>query len=110
MELVSGNVQLKCNCGDFYRIYMYIPLDSRVVRITSNPMPLTYVDPEDALIEVTSFDNPNHIQLPSASATATAAAPTIPFDTATYNKRDRVHGVRCNRPRYGGYEKGDTLT
>lgn len=45
-------------------------------------MPLNYVDPEDALAEVTSFDNPNHIQLPAVAAAG-------PVDTSTYNKRDR---------------------
>lgn len=53
-------------------------------------MPLNYVDPEDALAEVTSFDNPNHIQLP-------AVASGIPLDTNTYNKRDR-RSVRVTLP------------
>ena len=44
-------------------------------------MTLNYADPDDALVEVTCFDNPNHIQLPSV----------VPanIDSATYNKKDR---------------------
>uniref|UniRef100_A0A6B2E6C3 Putative conserved secreted protein n=1 Tax=Phlebotomus kandelakii TaxID=1109342 RepID=A0A6B2E6C3_9DIPT len=53
------------------------------MRITSNPMNLNYVDPDDAIVQATSFDNPNHIQLPSM----TTAGPSI--DTKTYNKRER---------------------
>lgn len=64
--------------------------DSRV-RITANPMPLNYVDPEDALAQVTSFDNPNHVQLP-------ATAGCGPVDTSTYNKRDR-RSMRVILPR-----------
>lgn len=47
--------------------------DARM-RITSNPLPLNYVDPDDA---VNGFDNPNAIELPSK------------INTATYTKRDR---------------------
>lgn len=51
--------------------------DARM-RITSNPMPLNYVDPNDA---VNGFDNPNAIELPSK--------PQGSINTATYTKRDR---------------------
>lgn len=51
--------------------------DARM-RITSNPMPLNYVDPNDA---VNGFDNPNAIELPSK--------PGSSINTATYTKRDR---------------------
>lgn len=47
--------------------------DARM-RITSNPLPLNYVDPDDA---VNGFDNPNAIELPTK------------INTATYTKRDR---------------------
>ena len=63
--------------------------DSRV-RITANPMPLNYVDPEDVLAEVTSFDNPNHVLLPTV--------PGSSVDTSTYNKRDR-RSVRMMLPK-----------
>jgi transmembrane protein 132 len=51
--------------------------DARM-RITSNPMPLNYVDPNDA---VNGFDNPNAIELPTK--------PHGSINTATYTKRDR---------------------
>lgn len=54
-------------------------------------MPLNYVDPEDALAEVISFDNPNHVQLPAGNGG--------PVDTSTYNKRDR-RAARMMLPRY----------
>lgn len=56
-------------------------LDSRI-RITSNPMTLNYCNPNDALVEVTCFDNPNHIQLPPNINTQ--------IDTSTYNKKDHA--------------------
>ncbi|GAB0099729.1 TMEM132 domain-containing protein [Sergentomyia squamirostris] len=56
------------------------------IRITSNPMNLNYADPDDAIVQATSFDNPNHIQLPSA---APAAPPGASIDTKTYCKRER---------------------
>lgn len=52
------------------------------MRITSNPMPLNYVDPDDAVSQINSFDNPNAIELPSKS-------PSHPINTHTYTKRDR---------------------
>jgi len=55
--------------------------DSHNMRITSNPMPLNYVDPDDALLQMNSFDNPNAIELP--------AKPGSSINTATYTKRDR---------------------
>lgn len=78
----------KCPRGCQLVLFIF-SLDSRV-RITSNPMPLNYVDPEDALTEVTSFDNPNHIPLPAVAG--------APVDTSTYNKRDR-RSVRMMLPR-----------
>lgn len=53
--------------------------DSRSIRIMGNPMNLNYSDPDDAILQATSFDNPNHIQLPSGYT----------IDSSTYNKRDR---------------------
>lgn len=55
-------------------------VDGRM-RITSNPMPLNYVDPNDAVLDVTGFDNPNAIHLP--------VKPLTTINTATYTKRDR---------------------
>lgn len=59
--------------------------DARM-RITSNPMPLNYVDPSDAVLEGNGFDNPNAIELPSK--------PLGPINTATYTKRDRRSCLR----------------
>lgn len=56
------------------------PRDSRM-RITSNPLPLNYVDPDDAVLQMNSFDNPNAIELPSK--------PNGAVNSATYTKRDR---------------------
>lgn len=56
--------------------------DSRI-RITSNPMNLNYSDPDDTLVEVTCFDNPNHIRLPATNNNNNS------IDTSTYNKRDK---------------------
>lgn len=55
--------------------------DSRI-RITSNPMNLNYSDPDDTLVEVTCFDNPNHIRLPATNNNNS-------IDTSTYNKKDK---------------------
>ncbi|XP_051175131.1 transmembrane protein 132E isoform X2 [Leptopilina boulardi] len=58
------------------------------VRVTSNPLagennPLT----DAATAELgTSFDNPNHIELPSV----VRATPSAPIDTTTYCKRDKM--------------------
>lgn len=52
--------------------------DARI-RITSNPMPLNYVDPNDAVAN--GFDNPNAIELPTKGGSS--------INTATYTKRDR---------------------
>lgn len=52
--------------------------DARI-RITSNPMPLNYVDPNDAVAN--GFDNPNAIELPTKGSSS--------INTATYTKRDR---------------------
>lgn len=48
-----------------------------------NPMNLNYSDPDDAILQATSFDNPNHIQLPSGNGNGYS------IDSSTYNKRDR---------------------
>lgn len=44
-------------------------------------MNLNYSDPDDALVEVTCFDNPNHIRLPATNNNS--------IDSSTYNKRDK---------------------
>lgn len=51
-----------------------------------NPMNLNYSDPDDAILQACSFDNPNHIQLPSAPS---ANGNGFSIDSSTYNKRDR---------------------
>lgn len=45
-------------------------------------MNLNYADPDDTLVEVTCFDNPNHIRLPATNNNNS-------IDTSTYNKRDK---------------------
>lgn len=57
--------------------------DARM-RITSNPMPVNYVDPNDALLQ-NGFDNPNAIELPTKPGS---------INTATYTKRDRRSCLR----------------
>lgn len=62
--------------------------DARM-RITSNPMPLNYVDPNDAIVDGNGFDNPNAIELPTKTLGA--------INTATYTKRDRRSCQRFER-------------
>lgn len=64
-------------------------IDSRDarIRITSNPLPLNYVDPDDAVLQVNSFDNPNAIELPTKGSNV--------INTATYTKKDRRSYHRC---------------
>lgn len=47
-------------------------------------MNLNYSDPDDALVQATSFDNPNHIQLPLTVANQE-------IDSSTYVKRERIN-------------------
>lgn len=48
-------------------------------------MTMNYSDPDDAVqVEVTSFDNPNHIQLPPHTNN------NKKVDSSTYNKKDRL--------------------
>lgn len=59
------------------------------MRITANPLNYNYVDPEDAIREngnvmVTSFDNPNSIELPSQNEKKV-------IDTTTYCKKPARH-------------------
>lgn len=85
---------------------------NREMRITSNPLNLNYADPEDAIksdhangnVIATSFDNPNHIELPSQNnierRERSASSGSRIIDTATYTKKDRI-----SRPiRYTGPE------
>lgn len=52
--------------------------------MTNNP--LAGEIEEDAIAELgTSFDNPNHIELPT-----TSRPPSAPIDTTTYCKRDKI--------------------
>lgn len=55
------------------------------VRVTSNPL-AGEGEPEAEL--GTCFDNPNHIELPSANQRSNSSTSAI--DTTTYSKRDRV--------------------
>lgn len=50
------------------------------MRITTNPMSLNYSEPDDCIVQATSFDNPHHIELPSRH-----------IDSATYCKRDKTN-------------------
>ncbi|XP_045518859.1 transmembrane protein 132E isoform X1 [Pieris brassicae] len=61
------------------------PDNTQEMRITSNPLNYNYVDPEDAIREnvmVTSFDNPNSIELPSQTEKRV-------IDTTTYCKKPK---------------------
>lgn len=53
------------------------------VRVTSNPLA---AEPEDETMDLaTSFDNPNHVELPMTGKRTS----TGPIDTTTYCKRDK---------------------
>ncbi|XP_028040950.1 transmembrane protein 132B [Bombyx mandarina] len=59
------------------------------IRITANPLNYNYVDPDDAIrdngnVMVTSFDNPNSIELPSQNDTRV-------IDSTTYCKKPARH-------------------
>ncbi|XP_061712133.1 transmembrane protein 132E isoform X1 [Cydia pomonella] len=62
------------------------------MRITANPLNYNYVDPDDAIrndngnVMVTSFDNPNSIELPSQSERRER-----PIDSTTYSKKPSRH-------------------
>ncbi|XP_072943476.1 transmembrane protein 132E isoform X1 [Epargyreus clarus] len=63
--------------------------NNQEMRITSNPLNYNYVDPDDAIrdngnVMVTSFDNPNSIELPSQSERR-------PIDSTTYCKKPARH-------------------
>lgn len=51
------------------------------MRITSNPIPQNYIDPDDAVLQMNSFDNPNAIELPAKSNGL--------INSETYTKKDR---------------------
>lgn len=61
------------------------PDNGNEMRITNNPLNYNYVDPEDAIREngnvmVTSFDNPNSLELPSQNDRRV-------IDSTTYSKK-----------------------
>ncbi|XP_016844995.1 transmembrane protein 132E isoform X2 [Nasonia vitripennis] len=57
------------------------------VRVTSNPLAN---EPEDETMDLgTSFDNPNHVELPSTGVRSSIASSGA-IDTTTYCKRDRT--------------------
>ncbi|XP_061383404.1 LOW QUALITY PROTEIN: transmembrane protein 132E [Danaus plexippus] len=65
--------------------------NNQEMRITSNPLNYNYLDPEDAIREngnvmVTSFDNPNSIELPSQSEKRDRV-----IDSTTYCKKPARH-------------------
>lgn len=64
------------------------------MRITANPLNYNYVDPDDAIKEngnimVTSFDNPNSIELPSQNDPVVKREKVI--DSTTYCKKPARH-------------------
>ncbi|EAT43715.1 AAEL004880-PA, partial [Aedes aegypti] len=59
--------------------------DSRM-HIINNPMSSKYGDAEESIVQVNSFDNPNHIQLPSGAG---GEGQIDVVNSCTYNKRDR---------------------
>ncbi|XP_052903604.1 transmembrane protein 132E [Anopheles moucheti] len=69
--------------------------DSRM-NIISNPMNSKYDDMGEHHVQINSFDNPNHIQLPSAVAgtrtgIATNDKSVTPINSCTYKTRDRYN-------------------
>lgn len=56
------------------------------MHIINNPMSSKYGDAEESVVHVNSFDNPNHIQLPSS---AVGEGQNVAVNSCTYNKRDR---------------------
>ncbi|VVC92454.1 unnamed protein product [Leptidea sinapis] len=63
--------------------------NNQEMRITSNPLNYNYVDPDDAIrdngnVMVTSFDNPNSIELPSQNEKRV-------IDSTTYCKKPAKH-------------------
>ncbi|XP_053692033.1 transmembrane protein 132E [Sabethes cyaneus] len=62
------------------------PRDSRM-HIINNPMNLKYGDAEESIVQVNSFDNPNHLHQPSSTRDSS-------INSCTYNKRER--GSRIN--------------
>ncbi|ETN60007.1 hypothetical protein AND_008382 [Anopheles darlingi] len=77
--------------------------DSRM-HIFSNPMNPKYGDADESIIQINSFDNPNHIQLPSSTAIPSHNSRlgnvgcvkneiNSPINSSTYNKRNRCHDV-----------------
>ncbi|XP_068629568.1 transmembrane protein 132E isoform X2 [Battus philenor] len=65
--------------------------NNQEMRITSNPLNYNYVDPEDAIrdngnVMVTSFDNPNSIELPSQNEKKERV-----IDSTTYCKKPARH-------------------
>ncbi|CAH0720711.1 unnamed protein product, partial [Brenthis ino] len=65
--------------------------NNQEMRITANPLNYNYVDPDDAIREngnvmVTSFDNPNSIELPSQNEKQDRV-----IDTTTYCKKPSRH-------------------
>ncbi|XP_063974726.1 transmembrane protein 132E [Diachasmimorpha longicaudata] len=62
------------------------------VRVTNNP--LAGENEDETAIELgTSFDNPNHIELP----TSTRPPSSVPIDTTTYCKRDKPRSFSGNK-------------
>lgn len=65
--------------------------NAKEIRITANPLNYNYVDPDDAIREngnvmVTSFDNPNSIELPSQNDRRDNV-----IDSTTYCKKPSRH-------------------
>lgn len=65
--------------------------NSKEMRITDNPLNYNYVDPDDAIkdngnVMVTSFDNPNSIELPSQNDRRERV-----IDSTTYCKKTSRH-------------------
>lgn len=56
------------------------------MHIINNPMSSKYGDAEESIVQVNSFDNPNHIQLPSGAG---GEGQIGVVNSCTYNKRDR---------------------
>jgi transmembrane protein 132 len=70
------------------------------IRITNNPLPLNYVDPNDAVSQMNSSDNPNAIEMPTTK-------PNGLINTTTYTKRDRrsYHRFESNECRLDNFSE-----
>lgn len=71
-------------------IYMSSLSFALQVRVTNNPLAGEAEDDPTTAEIGTSFDNPNHIELPTSTRSVGWAAGSVPIDTTTYCKKDKA--------------------